>query len=244
MIYQDFLARPFSSLNDAPPAPPTSVVPTAAYGGYPSLEAPPVTVLSLNSGPDEVNILAGGNSGPSFQPGSNVSARCFHVPFQDVLLGNRKNSSSSSLPDLNDGKRTFPAASVYNTTSKSSGGGGGGGDRRHKRMIKNRNILKRAYTNELELEVAHLIEENTRLKKQQQQNAFLSIYLHQGLMFVSINVNWGSYIKQQLLNFPESTLSTEPQPLHFEKSSDEERGSLDWRGHCGLVRCFDGQKEA
>ncbi|KAL3641653.1 hypothetical protein CASFOL_012468 [Castilleja foliolosa] len=50
-----------------------------------------------------------------------------------------------------------------------------GGDRRHKRMIKNRESAarsrarKQAYTNELELEVAHLLEENAKLKKQQQQ---------------------------------------------------------------------------
>ncbi|XP_070023526.1 protein FD [Nicotiana sylvestris] len=49
------------------------------------------------------------------------------------------------------------------------------GDRRNKRMIKNRESAarsrarKQAYMNELELEVAHLLEENARLKKQQQQ---------------------------------------------------------------------------
>lgn len=49
------------------------------------------------------------------------------------------------------------------------------GDRRHKRMIKNRESAarsrarKQAYTNELELEVAHLMEENARLKRQQEQ---------------------------------------------------------------------------
>ncbi|XP_039138622.1 bZIP transcription factor 27-like [Dioscorea cayenensis subsp. rotundata] len=46
------------------------------------------------------------------------------------------------------------------------------GDRRHKRMIKNRESAarsrarKQAYTNELELEVAHLVEENAKLRKQ------------------------------------------------------------------------------
>eukprot|EP00256_Glycine_max_P030175 XP_006573542.1 protein FD [Glycine max] len=49
------------------------------------------------------------------------------------------------------------------------------GDRRNKRMIKNRESAarsrarKQAYTNELELEVEHLKEENARLKRQQQQ---------------------------------------------------------------------------
>ncbi|RWV78242.1 hypothetical protein GW17_00060824 [Ensete ventricosum] len=45
-------------------------------------------------------------------------------------------------------------------------------DRRHKRMIKNRESAarsrarKQAYMNELELEVAHLLEENSRLRKE------------------------------------------------------------------------------
>nr|GMD58198.1 protein FD [Ipomoea batatas] len=52
------------------------------------------------------------------------------------------------------------------------------GDRRHKRMIKNRESAARsrarkqestAYTNQLEQEVAQLVEENCRLKKQLQQ---------------------------------------------------------------------------
>ncbi|GER29599.1 basic leucine zipper transcription factor [Striga asiatica] len=53
------------------------------------------------------------------------------------------------------------------------------GERRHKRMIKNRESAARsrarkqerpsAYTNELELEVAHLMEENAKLRQQQEQ---------------------------------------------------------------------------
>ncbi|KAK7309380.1 hypothetical protein RJT34_06053 [Clitoria ternatea] len=45
------------------------------------------------------------------------------------------------------------------------------GDRRNKRMIKNRESAarSRAYTNELELKVEHLKEENARLRRQQQQ---------------------------------------------------------------------------
>ncbi|CAN6481229.1 unnamed protein product [Victoria cruziana] len=48
-------------------------------------------------------------------------------------------------------------------------------DRRQKRMIKNRESAarsrarKQAYTNELEIEIAHLVEENIRLREQQQQ---------------------------------------------------------------------------
>ncbi|XP_047958017.1 bZIP transcription factor 27-like [Salvia hispanica] len=48
-------------------------------------------------------------------------------------------------------------------------------DRHHKRMIKNRESAarsrarKQAYTNELELEVAHLLQENAMLRKQQLQ---------------------------------------------------------------------------
>ncbi|KAL9260949.1 FD-like protein [Drosera capensis] len=51
----------------------------------------------------------------------------------------------------------------------------GGGDRRHKRMVKNRESAarsrarKQVYVNELEEEVTYLREENTRLKKQQEQ---------------------------------------------------------------------------
>ncbi|KAK8964425.1 Protein FD [Platanthera guangdongensis] len=49
------------------------------------------------------------------------------------------------------------------------------GDRRHKRMIKNRESAarsrarKQAYTNEMELEVAQLSEDNAKLKKQNEQ---------------------------------------------------------------------------
>ncbi|KAJ0969880.1 hypothetical protein J5N97_022757 [Dioscorea zingiberensis] len=49
------------------------------------------------------------------------------------------------------------------------------GDRRHKRMIKNRESAarsrarKQAYTNELELEVAQLVEENAKLRRQHEE---------------------------------------------------------------------------
>ncbi|ESQ50700.1 hypothetical protein EUTSA_v10023128mg, partial [Eutrema salsugineum] len=61
------------------------------------------------------------------------------------------------------------------------------GDRRHKRMIKNRESAARsrarkqecAYTNELELEIAHLQKENARLKKQEEQLKMAEATQHQ-----------------------------------------------------------------
>ncbi|GAB2254250.1 hypothetical protein Droror1_Dr00022059 [Drosera rotundifolia] len=61
----------------------------------------------------------------------------------------------------------------------------GGGDRRHKRMVKNRESAarsrarKQAYVNELEEEVTYLREENTRLKKQQDQQNMMQEALGQ-----------------------------------------------------------------
>ncbi|KAL6550451.1 hypothetical protein OROMI_020939 [Orobanche minor] len=79
--------------------------------------------------------------------------------FSSLLLQNhhQQHVSSLNLP-LDASKKRFLE---FQTTS---------GDRRHKRMIKNRESAARlAYTNELELEVAHLLEENARLKEHQEQ---------------------------------------------------------------------------
>ncbi|XP_020423467.1 protein FD isoform X1 [Prunus persica] len=192
---QDFLARPFSH-NE----PPVSLVSTPTEQATlnspasPPLPPPgPPPVLSLtNSGSDHFQLFY--VSDPLIRPpssefhphhrqsnpnniSSSVSNSFSASPFESLA------ASSSGLPSF--GKRAFPDSDHSNS----------GGDRRHNRMIKNRESAarsrarKQAYTNELELEVAHLMEENTRLKRQQEQ---------------------------QLLNNPKSTIFIDPQQLHFE----------------------------
>ncbi|KAK4781115.1 hypothetical protein SAY87_017221 [Trapa incisa] len=162
MIFQDFLG----------PSPPTSVPGHPSGGQYggstlsssSALNPTPVTVLSLNSG-KEFHFLEGpsplrssGVSGNLHRGGiTNISSAPFsRFPFDSLA------NSTPALPCLGAKKRTNDSEI-------------GSGDRRHKRMIKNRESAarsrarKQAYTNELELEVAHLMEENARLKKQQEQ---------------------------------------------------------------------------
>ncbi|KAH7848467.1 hypothetical protein Vadar_003082 [Vaccinium darrowii] len=137
----------FLSNKNPPPQPP----PQPIHGGYGSPTSSPAAVaLRLNSGPDDHqfdSIL----QGPVLRPISDASS-CLDVSFEGL---------ASSLPCL--GRKRVPE-SDHNS-----------GDRRHKRMIKNRESAarsrarKQAYTNELELEVAHLLEENAKLKKQQEQ---------------------------------------------------------------------------
>uniref|UniRef100_A0A5B7C0S4 Putative FD protein n=1 Tax=Davidia involucrata TaxID=16924 RepID=A0A5B7C0S4_DAVIN len=155
MTFQDFLARPF---NKEPPPP----LPPRLSAGNDSPAPPLATALSLNSRPDQFHFL--GNSDP-LSPNLNLQAQ---PPFSYVCSLNvdpfnaLAAAASSSLPA--SGKKRFPPESDNNS----------GGDRLHKRMIKNRESAarsrarKQAYTNELELEVAHLMEENARLKNQQQ----------------------------------------------------------------------------
>ncbi|XP_028105167.1 protein FD-like [Camellia sinensis] len=152
LTFQDFLSRP---LGKNPP--PTAV---ADGGGFGSPAAsPPAIGLSLNSGPDRFSLL--GN--------------CDENPFStNSMLQDRPISNNIVSPSLNvmsfDGLASSSLGKKRFSESESNSG-----DRRHKRMIKNRESAarsrarKQAYTNELELEVAHLMEENARLKRQQQQ---------------------------------------------------------------------------
>ncbi|KAL5778255.1 hypothetical protein ACOSP7_011181 [Xanthoceras sorbifolium] len=176
LILQDFFARPFNEDPPPPPPPPTtkktrskgaaaaaafsnneSSSPlgdiTAAFG---SLAPPPkATMLSLNS----------------------TSGCDFHFP------ENRPNQSQRFNSHVGGGIGSFSFASSQDSPFDSLGSASpfhsfykkrpqenddNSDDRRHKRMIKNRESAarSRAYTNELELEVAHLLEENAELRRQ------------------------------------------------------------------------------
>ncbi|BFG39335.1 hypothetical protein CerSpe_256090 [Prunus speciosa] len=192
---QDFLARPFSH-NE----PPVSLVSTPTEQATlnspasPPLPPPaPPPVLSLtNSGSDHFQLFY--VSDPLIRPPSSEFHPHHHQSNPNNISSSVSNSfsaspfeslaaSSSGLPSF--GKRAFPDSDHSNS----------GGDRRHNRMIKNResaarsrarkqecicliipicfsSLFFKAYTNELELEVAHLMEENTRLKRQQEQLCF------------------------------------------------------------------------
>ena len=133
MIFQDFLGRPFC--ND--PSPTTMVstqAPATLYGPATgsSLPPPPVTALSLNSGP-EFHFPDNSSTDPfrpnshhhlqSTNPISNISS--FTSPFESL------GSSSNLFQSF--GKKRFP-----NSSDNASG------DRRHKRMIKNRESAARS----------------------------------------------------------------------------------------------------
>ncbi|XP_006361944.1 bZIP transcription factor 27-like [Solanum tuberosum] len=133
IILQDLLARPFAN------NPSTA----AAYGSpVPPLPPPPVTMLTLNSGPE------------------------FHFfsTLNPIRQTQQKNISNEGLASPAPGRKRHPESNNNNS-----------GDQKSKRMIKNRESAarsrarKQAYTNELEMEVANLMEENARLKRQQQQ---------------------------------------------------------------------------
>ncbi|CAL5373440.1 unnamed protein product [Camellia sinensis] len=152
LTFQDFLGRP---VNKNPPA--------RISGGDGSPASPPSTTsLNLNSLPDQLNLLSSNESDPMRANYGGLESRPVSSEASLNVLFDALASSSSSLQAL--GKKRFPE-------SESSSG-----DRRHKRMIKNRESAarsrarKQAYTIELELEVAHLMKENARLKSEQQQS--------------------------------------------------------------------------
>ncbi|CBI19920.3 unnamed protein product, partial [Vitis vinifera] len=105
------------------------------------------------------------------------------TPFASPLPPPPTLLSLNSLPDfhcIDDTDPMKPHSHLHNNATAATpylprGSDDNSGDRRHKRLIKNRESAarsrarKQAYTNELELEVAHLIEENARLKRLQQK---------------------------------------------------------------------------
>ncbi|KAI0520382.1 hypothetical protein KFK09_007854 [Dendrobium nobile] len=157
MILQDFLAGAFKD-------PPTS----ASSGSLPQLPQPP-TVLSLSSsgtfrpGFDYTAFRPGppnSNSGSSYA--SHVAAAAAGSGGSDDIIVSRYPAS----PALFFSSKKLISDDPFCIS---------GGDRRYKRMIKNRESAarsrarKQAYTNELELKVAQLTEENTKLKKQNEE---------------------------------------------------------------------------
>ncbi|GLT34985.1 hypothetical protein SLA2020_094700 [Shorea laevis] len=137
MILQDFLgSRPFSK------------DPTRRGGsGDTSLvpPSPPATVLSLNSASD---------------------IHCIDI--DDPVRQNPPVNGGASFFDPLGSPTVFPPFCKKRTQEFNDAVH----DRRHKRMMKNRESAarsrarKQAYTNELELEIAHLQEENARLRSQ------------------------------------------------------------------------------
>ncbi|KAK4774068.1 hypothetical protein SAY87_029087 [Trapa incisa] len=162
MIFQDFLGPP----------PPTSMLghPTGGHYGGSNLSSssvvnpPPVTILSLNTG-KEFHFL----ESPSPFRSSSISGN-----LQRGGLANVSSAPFSCYP-FESLDNSTPALPCFGAKKRTNDSDTGSGDRRHKKMIKNRESAarsrarKQAYTNELELEVAHLMEENARLKKQQEQ---------------------------------------------------------------------------
>nr|BCD83050.1 bZIP transcription factor [Lilium hybrid cultivar] len=84
---------------------------------------------------------------------------------------NSTSNSDCSLPPQQHDDDTFPSPGLFYLKKRATESLENDGDRRQKRMIKNRESAsrsrarKQAYTNELEQEVARLMEENERLKK-------------------------------------------------------------------------------
>ncbi|OMO87343.1 hypothetical protein CCACVL1_09099 [Corchorus capsularis] len=147
MIFQDFLARPLNK--ELPPRRNSTVVSIAEETSpFGSLEPTPGTILSLNSGSDfqylETTTVDPLRPNPAVMNGHGAPPFGSPTAFPSFCKRRAQENNENSV------------------------------DRRHKRMMKNRESAarsrarKQAYTNELELEVAHLIEENAKLKRQQE----------------------------------------------------------------------------
>ncbi|MQL70705.1 hypothetical protein Taro_002983 [Colocasia esculenta] len=195
MIFQDFLARPFTGKAAVPAA---SVQPAEERGHHgdtrlPGPRAPrrssPAIVLSLKSGadfrymdaappgppppagfPNSRNQSHGQHHGTNSQQQPSPSSSLTGVPLS-VSLG----SPCPGIFPFCTNKKRAPELHQHQHQHQLESSDGAGGDRRNKRMIKNRESAarsrarKQAYTNELELEVNHLTEENERLRRQHEE---------------------------------------------------------------------------
>ncbi|KAM7258543.1 hypothetical protein ACFE04_014284 [Oxalis oulophora] len=175
MILQDFLATPpttnTTTTTTTNTSDPSSVLDSTFSG--PLTPPPPATLLSLNTGSNSFHQFHmrhshNNNIHPPPLPlvhlhSSLMSTSSYGSPlnhsFVDSLVGN--SSSSSIFP-------SFCKKRGQENEEKPV-------DRRHKRVIKNRESAarsrarKQAYMHELELEVAHLQEENAKLRKLQER---------------------------------------------------------------------------
>ncbi|KAF3445318.1 hypothetical protein FNV43_RR10493 [Rhamnella rubrinervis] len=174
---QDFLATPFHKHH--PPKKDASSSAAADTTFLPSLTPQPAGLLSFNSGSGVVDLgfLESTNA-------STVQVRAADPQSRTVVNATPSNfvaTYNSALLDTLGSSSVFPSR-TNNTKKRPKENGDASTDRRHKRLIKNRESAARsrarkqeswlsiyplAYTNELELEVAHLQEENARLRRQQ-----------------------------------------------------------------------------
>ncbi|KAK6939313.1 Basic-leucine zipper domain [Dillenia turbinata] len=155
LILQDFFSRSLHKDSH------NFISHSAAVDGVPTPSPAPATMLSLTPGPD-FHFM---DTGSDFtRPSPQLQTR-----------GSSGMASFMSSFNHFDASPSPPAFASINCKKRGSENDDNSSDRRHKRMIKNRESAarsrarKQAYTNELELEVAHLTEENARLRRQQEK---------------------------------------------------------------------------
>ncbi|KAF3446812.1 hypothetical protein FNV43_RR11992 [Rhamnella rubrinervis] len=189
---QDFLATPFHKHH--PPKKDASSSAAADTTFLPSLTPQPAGLLSFNSGSGVVDLgfLESTNASTVQVRAADPQSRTV----VNATPSNFVATYNSALLDTLGSSSVFPSR-TNNTKKRPKENGDASTDRRHKRLIKNRESAARsrarkqeswlsiyplvdfsvvyslmpdgfwAYTNELELEVAHLQEENARLRRQQ-----------------------------------------------------------------------------
>ncbi|XLR21936.1 hypothetical protein S83_049836 [Arachis hypogaea] len=187
-IFQDFLARPFTinttTNSDPPPSPSPSPSPLSP--------APPQSLTALSLGCHHRPINRNHHHHPHHNPFGHHPHPAAPSPPSTTKLP----YSSSPLFDTLPSSSSLPCFATTNRSPETSSDPAPTLDRRNKRMIKNRESAARsrarkqekipsfffflhAYTSELQLKVDHLLEENARLKRQQQKLCEAAVLNHQ-----------------------------------------------------------------